>query len=268
MQDTTINWTEKTWNPMSGCEVVSEGCKHCYAKTLAERYGGTAAFPNGFGLTLRPHKLTEPYRIKEPSIIFVNSMSDLFWDKVTNDYRDKIVDVIEATSQHIYQVLTKRPDIMLEYSRRRPLPANFWAGTTIESERTMPRLDLLRQVKATTKFISAEPLLSPLSSRAFGYLDLAGVDWVITGGESGLHLNEANTLARRGLVMKLYGKWMPRPDRIGWIRQIRDACLSQNIEFWHKQWGGPRPESAGRLLDGQEYNGRPTITTINQPTLL
>jgi protein gp37 len=259
MNKTAINWTKLTWNPMSGCTELSEGCKYCYAKTLAENKRGTKAFPGGFDLTIRPHKLREPYRLKEPSLIFVNSMSDLFWDAVPEDYRNQIIDVIADTPQHTYQVLTKRPEAMLEYSKRRKLPANFWAGTTIESLRVMNRLDIVRQVDVPVHFISAEPLLSSLTNHPFGHIDLTGIQWVITGGESGLHLNKPEICKRRGLSAKAFGQWVPRPDRIDWIRQIRDACISQDVAFWHKQWGGIRPHSAGRDLDGMTWDEIPTL---------
>ena len=262
MNDTAINWTEKTWNPASGCTQVTEGCKFCYAQTLAERYRGTPAFPNGFDLTIRPHKLKEPYRLKEPSLIFVNSMSDLFWEAIPDDYRDQIVDVIEATPQHQYQVLTKRPENMLTYSKRRKLPANFWAGTTIESPRTAHRMDTLRQIDAEIKFLSIEPLLG-----FWQRPDFTGIQWVITGGESGTHLQDAKTCERRGLVMKVFGKWTAVPEKQDWIREIRDACLQSGTAFWHKQWGGPVPHSAGRELDGRTWDELPKYAQVQAPSM-
>lgn len=197
MNTTAIEWTEVTWNPMSGCEKLSEGCKYCYAMTLAERFRGTNAFPNGFDLTIRPHKLDEPRRLKKPSMIFANSMSDLFWDAVPDDYRDKILDVIEDTPQHQYQVLTKRPHEMLRYSRRRRLPDNFWAGTTIESGRLFEeRISALIQVDASIRFISAEPLIGPFPAT----MNLEQIHWMITGGESGRHLISPRIRDRRALV--------------------------------------------------------------------
>jgi protein gp37 len=139
MNETGIIWTEITWNPVTGCELITSGCAFCYAKTLAEQRRGPA-FPNGFELTLRPHKLRDPIRIKEPSLIFVNSMSDLFWEQIDDAYRDRVLDTIEQTPRHQYQVLTKRPDVMLRYSRRRRLPSNFWAGVTIEEQKFVDRL--------------------------------------------------------------------------------------------------------------------------------
>lgn len=254
MNDTGIIWTEATWNPMSGCQEVTEGCKYCYAKTLAERRRGTAAFPNGFDLTIRRHKLAEPRKLKTPSLIFVNSMSDLFWDEIPEDYRDEIVDVMEDTPRHQYQVLTKRPELMARYSQRRPLPGNVWAGATIESDRTTHRADALRATRAAVRFISAEPLLSALPS-----LDLDGIDWVISGGESGSHLTPAGAIRdRRSLAAPgPRGKWAPREDRMDWVRDLRDRCVAAGVAFFHKQWGGPTSHSAGRILDGRTWDEFP-----------
>lgn len=253
MNETAISWTQATWNPNSGCEVLTEGCKYCYAKTLAEQKRGTAAFPNGFDLTIRPHKLDEPRRLKTPSLIFVNSMSDLFWEQIPDDYRHRIVDVIEDTPQHQYQVLTKRPEAMLAYSQRRKLPPNFWAGTTIEANRHVERADILRQVDAEIRFVSAEPLLSGLPD-----LNLDGIHWLITGGESGNHLMDAAIRARRGMAERLpNGKWAPMPDRMDWIRDLRDRSRLSGTAMFHKQWGGVRPHSAGRVLDGRTWDEFP-----------
>ena len=147
MNQTSIAWTDYSWNPTSGCVKVTEGCKFCYAETIAEKFRGGRAFPNGFDLTYRPHKLREPFTLK-PSRIFVNSMSDLFWESIDDTYRDQVLDVIEPPLQHQYQVLTKREGELLRYSRRRALPANFWAGVTVESTRTVARVEVLRQVPA------------------------------------------------------------------------------------------------------------------------
>lgn len=260
MNETAINWTNLTWNPVSGCEKVSEGCKFCYAMTLAERKRGTLAFPNGFDLTIRPHKLTEPYRIKEPSLIFVNSMSDLFWEQIPESYCDQIVDVIEATPRHQYQVLTKRPERMLEYSKRRKLPKNFWAGTTIEAGRTSFRMDIIRQVSVPIRFLSIEPLIAE-----WEYPDFDGLQWVIVGGESGSHLSNPAIAEHRSLAMKVFGKWTPRPDRKDWVRAIRDACIRDGAAFWLKQWGGPVPHSAGRELDGRTWDEFPKHASPQVP---
>jgi len=244
---------------MSGCQKISQGCKYCYAFTLAEQKRGTPAFPNGFDLTIRPHKLREPFKLKEPTLIFANSMSDLFWDKVPNDYRHKIVDVIEQTPQHEYQVLTKRPDIMYQFSRERKLPPNFWAGTTIEDQKAKEeRLPWLQKIEAEIRFISAEPLIGPIH---FEGDDLKGIQWLISGGESGTHLWNGEVCEKRALVLynRSTKQWEVREDRANWLREIRDYCIKMGVKFFHKQWGGSYPEAAGRLLDGKFWTEIPRL---------
>ena len=252
MNETAIAWTDLTWNPASGCERITEGCKHCYAFTFAERKRGTAAFPNGFDLTIRPHKLTEPLKLKTPSRIFVNSMSDLFWEAIPDSYRDQVLDVIEQTPQHTYQVLTKRPEQMVAYAQRRRLPPNVWLGVTIEANRHVGRADLLRQVEVPIRFVSAEPLLDGLPD-----LDLTGIAWLITGGESGTHLHDHATRARRALVKRCGTRWQPRADRVAWVASLRDRCQAGGVAFFHKQWGGLTPKSTGCLLEGREWKEFP-----------
>lgn len=283
MNKTKIIWTEETWNPNSGCVVLSEGCKFCYAKELAEGKRGTPAFPNGFDLTLRPHKLREPGRLKKPSLIFVNSMSDLFWDQIPESYVDQVVDVIRNHPQHQFQVLTKRPERMRDYFYRRihsrqtldRVPANFWAGTTIENNRWVERANYLREMLAMdigleVTFISAEPLLGQLDD-----LDLTGIHWVISGGESGRHLMDKPTRKRRAMVDRVGSGgplWVAREDRMPWVRHLRDLCLStpisggrnltpglDHVAFFHKQWGGVRPTSGGRILDGRTWDEFPRL---------
>lgn len=253
VNDTAIAWTNVTWNPATGCEKISEGCKFCYAEQLAEQKRGTAAFPTGFDLKLRPHKLSDPKRLKEPSLIFVNSMSDLFWDQITDAYRDLVLDTIEATPQHQYQVLTKRPENMLRYSKRRKLPPNFWAGSTIENQRWFDkRMPLLLQVDAEIRFVSAEPLIGAIRG------DWSGIHWVITGGESGNHIARGQN-ADRALVCRVDGKWVPTPEREDWVRKIRDDVKLVGGSLFHKQWGGPRPDSGGRMLDGRTWDEFPRL---------
>lgn len=253
MNNTAISWTDRTWNPNSGCEIISEGCKYCYALALAERLRRTPAFPNGFDLTLREHKLKEPYRLKHPALIFVNSMSDLFWEQLSDEWRDRVLEVIEDTPQHQYQVLTKRPEEMLRYSKRRKLPPNFWAGVSIESARHVKRADLIRDIDVPIHFISVEPILDDV---AMG-LDLENIQWLISGGESGRHLFDADICARRGLVEYQNGIWKVREDRKDWVRDLCDLCEVHGTAFLHKQWGGATPKSAGRHLDGRIYNEFP-----------
>ncbi len=256
MQATEINWTELSWNPVSGCTKISAGCKHCYAHRLAEQKRGTAAFPNGFDLTFRPHKLSEPRRLKEPSLIFVNSMSDPFHEKIPDEYRDEIFEAIRRSPQHRYQMLTKRPQEAARYFATRAIPSCVWLGVTVEHADTLWRLDVLRGLKARVRFVSMEPLLGPMPN-----VNLSGIHWVIVGGESGRHLLREDECSKRGLVRlgrKGEPRWVAREDRKDWVRQIRDACVCQLVPFHFKQWGGSKGSLAGRLLDGRTWDERPT----------
>jgi protein gp37 len=261
MNETGIIWTEATWNPMSGCHKITEGCAFCYAHTLAEQKRGTLAFPNGFDLTIRPHKLNEPKKLKNPTLIFANSMSDLFLAELPDSYRHQIIDVIEQTPQHEYQVLTKRPEAMLAFSKKRKLPKNFWAGTTVESKKTIHRIEIIKEIDAEIKFISAEPLLSGYPSST----DLLGINWVITGGESGSHLWQDKWQKERGLA--LYNrdkkKWLVKETALEWVRGIRDLTKKANASFFHKQWGGNTPKAAGRDLDGRTWEEFPRYPSNN-----
>lgn len=257
MNETKINWTELSWNPASGCNEVSKACDRCYAKVIAEKYRGTPAFPNGFDVMVRPWKLNEPAKVKRPSLIFTNSMTDMFHLGISDDYRDKICDVMRAHPQHRYQVLTKRPAVAEKFFRTREVPSSMWLGCTVEEQATTWRIDVLRRIAAPVRFLSCEPIYSPL------LVDLTGIDWVIGGGESGGHLSSPNTtdlderaLVRRGL--KGEAKWMPREDRVDWIRQLRDDTVRARAAFYWKQWGGPKPESGGRLIDGRTWDDMPT----------
>jgi len=253
VNETKIEWTDLTWNPMSGCERISAGCAFCYAHTLAENKRGTAAFPKGFELTIRPHKLDEPRRLKGSQYIFVNSMSDLFWDQVPHAYRLQIIDVIRATPQHQYHVLTKRPDLMLATGRELGgFPDNMWCGVSVEDARAMKRIDVLREVPAAVRFLSVEPLISALPG-----LDVSGLHWVITGGESGPHMSRPEMQERRGLARRAAAGWEVIPERADWVRDVRDTCLAGGVSFLHKQWGGTRPKSAGRDLDGRTWDEYP-----------
>lgn len=257
MNETQIAWTTLTWNPVSGCKELTGGCAYCYAKTLSENKRGTPGFPNGFDLTYRPHKQKEPLRVRQPSLIFVNSMSDFFWDEISDDFRHQMVDIIEQCPQHEFQVLTKRPEHLLRYSKLRKLPRNFWAGVTIESQRYVEeRLGLLRQVDASLRFISAEPLLTSID-----FVGLAGIDWVIGGGESGAHLTTEKLREARGMVDYVRGpaRWTPRADRIDWARSMRDQCQAEGVAFFWKQWGGLFPTSGGNKLDGKTWEEFPRL---------
>ena len=228
-----IEWTEATWNPVTGCSEVSPGCAHCYAKTFAERWRGVSGHPyeQGFDLRLWPERLDVPLRWRRPRVVFVNSMSDLFHEDIPAEYVAEVFDVMVRAHQHTFQVLTKRHQRLAELAPRLPWPPNVWMGVTIENRRFVHRADYLRDVPAAVRFISAEPLLGPLDR-----LDLRGVDWLIAGGESG---------ARHRRI-----------DR-AWVIELRDRCEAEDVAFFFKQWGGHRPKSGGRQLEGREWNEMP-----------
>jgi protein gp37 len=228
-----IEWTEATWNPVTGCSEVSPGCAHCYAKTFAERWRGVPGHPyeQGFDLRLWPERLDVPLRWRRPRVVFVNSMSDLFHEDIPDDYVAEVFEVMVRAERHTFQVLTKRHERLAELAPRLPWPSNVWMGVTIENRRFVHRAEYLREVPAAVRFISAEPLLGPLE-----HLDLTGVDWLIAGGESG-----------------------PRHRRIdaAWVTDLRDRCQAEDVAFFFKQWGGHRPKTGGRELDGREWNEMP-----------
>ncbi len=240
--NTDIEWTDATWNPVSGCTKVSPGCDHCYAERIAERFRGVRGHPfeRGFDLTLRPHKLLEPLSWRRPRRVFVNSMSDLFHKEIPRAFVDRIFDTMEQASWHVFQVLTKRSSLMRRYINERytarPAPAHIWLGVSIENRQALVRLKHLRQANATIRFLSLEPLLEDL-----GVLDLAGINWAIAGGESGPQA---------------------RPMNRDWVRRIRDQCRAADVAFFFKQWGGIRPKSGGNSLDGRKWLDYPTDATV------
>lgn len=229
-----IEWTEATWNPVTGCSKVSPGCAHCYAETFAERWRGIPehAYEQGFDLRLWPQRLEQPLRWRRPRTIFVNSMSDLFHEEIPDDYVVEIFRVMGEASWHVFQILTKRHERLVELAPLLDWHPNVWMGVTIENRRFVHRADYLREVPAAVRFISAEPLLGPLEG-----LDLSGVDWLIAGGESG---------------------YRHRPVRAEWVHELRDRCLAEGVAFFFKQWGGVRPKTGGRLLDGRTWDDMPT----------
>ncbi|MDQ2730749.1 MAG: phage Gp37/Gp68 family protein [Armatimonadota bacterium] len=229
----TIEWTDTTWNPITGCTQVSPGCDHCYAMRFAERFRGVPGHPyeQGFDLKLWPDRLAAPLAWRKPRRIFVNSMSDLFHQDVAEDYIRQIFDVMVQADWHIYQVLTKRSARLAKLGPSLPWPPHIWAGVSVESNRYAWRADHLRQVPAAVRFISAEPLLGPLDE-----LDLTGLHWVITGGESGPGC---------------------RPCDPQWVRDLRDRCVEGGVAFFHKQWGGRTPKANGRVLDGRTWDEMP-----------
>jgi protein gp37 len=235
----SIEWTEATWNPVTGCSKVSPGCAHCYALTFAERFRGVPGHPyeQGFDLKLWPDRLELPLKWKRPRTIFVNSMSDLFHEEVPGDYVRAVFEVMRRASWHTYQVLTKRPERAAVLSSALPWPTNVWMGTSVENQRWTSRIQHLRLTGAAVRFLSCEPLLGPLQ------LDLRQIDWVIVGGESG---------------------YRARPMRADWARDIREQCRRAGVAFFFKQWGAHNEHGirvgkgrAGRILDGQTWDEMP-----------
>lgn len=256
-----IEWTDSSWNPATGCDPVSPGCKFCYAKDLSERMKkrGTLKYRNGFDFTLQPQDLELPLHWRKPRKIFVNSMSDVFHEKMPDDYLMKICDVMKRADWHIFQILTKRPQRMLDFQIRTgwAVPDNVWLGVSVESWPFKDRIDLLRQTRCSIRFISAEPLLESLRPP----IDLTGIHWVIVGGESGQHLMISQTCEERGIVRQEVTKpgprWVPRENRVQWVREIRDECQRQGVAFFFKQWGGVRPKSGGSTLDDRQWKDYP-----------
>ncbi len=232
-QGSGIEWTESTWNPITGCTKVSPGCKHCYAERMAERLQamGQDNYRNGFRLTLQPHMLELPLRWKKPQTIFVNSMSDLFHEDVPVAYIRRVLDVMRRAHWHRFQVLTKRADRLAALDPKLSWAPNVWMGVSVERDEFRSRIDRLRSTGAATKFLSLEPLLGPLRD-----LDLAGIDWVIVGGESGPGA---------------------RPMDPAWVTDLRDQCRRARVPFFFKQWGGRNKKAAGRILEGRTWDEMP-----------
>jgi protein gp37 len=225
---TAIEWTDKTWNPTVGCNKVSPGCKHCYAETITKRFHQN--FPNGFEFTLHPERLDEPRRWRQPSRVFVNSMSDLFHEQMPLDFLREVFRVMEECPLHVFQILTKRHERLVDLTPELNWPENVWVGVSVENQDYAHRVDYLRKVPAAVRFLSCEPLIGPLD------LDLKGIHWVIVGGESG-----------RG----------HRPIEAEWVRDIQAQCREQDAAFFFKQWGGIRPKARGRKLDGLTFDEMP-----------
>ena len=232
-QGSAIEWTDSTWNPVTGCTKVSAGCKHCYAERMAERLQamGVPQYRDGFKLALHPEALELPLRWKKPRCIFVNSMSDLFHEDVPLDYIRRVFDVMNRCPQHVFQILTKRPEVAAEVARELTWSGNIWMGTSVENALVLHRIESLREIPAQVRFLSLEPLLGPLRR-----VPLAGVHWVIVGGESGPGA---------------------RPMKAEWVRQIREQCLARGVPFFFKQWGGVNKKRTGRELDGRTWDEMP-----------
>ena len=233
-----IEWTETTWNPVTGCSKVSEGCKHCYAERMSARLRamGVEKYRRGFEVAQHASVIETPLRWRKPRLVFVNSMSDLFHDLVEPGFIEAVFEVMNRCPQHSFQVLTKRPERTLELDSDLNWTPNIWLGVSIESGRWLRRLEALCLTSAKTRFLSLEPLLGPLPN-----LDLSGVDWVITGGESGPGA---------------------RPMDPDWVREIRDNCVSRDVPFFFKQWGGTNKKRAGRVLDGRTWDEMPSRETL------
>ncbi|MEB3220108.1 MAG: phage Gp37/Gp68 family protein [Nostocales cyanobacterium 94392] len=232
----TIEWTETTWNPSTGCTKISPGCKHCYAERFAERWRGIPGHPyeQGFDIKIWEKRLTMPLSWKKPRLIFVNSMSDLFHDDIPEEFILAVFDAMKQSSWHQFQLLTKRPQRMLEISHKiGTFPSNVWAGVSVESQAWVWRINILKEVPAQIRFLSCEPLLGSLN------LSLENLHWVIVGGESGAGARSMD---------------------IEWVRDVRDQCVEAKVPFFFKQWGGVQKKKNGRELDGKTWNDFPSFT--------
>jgi protein gp37 len=234
-QKSTIEWTESTWNPIIGCNKISPGCKFCYAERMAKRLKamGSLNYDQGFKLSLHEHVLELPLTWKKPQTIFVNSMSDLFHEKVPFSFIEKMFKVMNKADWHRFQVLTKRSERLLELQSKLSWSENIWMGVSVENEDYTYRIDHLRETNAEVKFLSIEPLIGPIKK-----MDLTDIDWVIVGGESGPGA---------------------RPMSEEWVLEIRDQCIDSNVPFFFKQWGGVRKKKAGRLIQGRAWSEMPIL---------
>lgn len=236
-----IEWTEQTWNPTTGCDKVSAGCKHCYAEVMAKRLQAmhTPGYDNGFKLSLMPERLEQPLKRKKPTTFFVNSMSDLFHQAISDEYLEQVFAVIRQTPQHRYQILTKRAERLVDYFGKNPIPENIWLGVTVENiKEGLPRIAFLRQVPSKIRFLSIEPLLEDL-----GTIDFSDIHWVIVGGESGAKARKMEP---------------------AWVENIKSQCEAQGVSFFFKQWGTwgadgtkSNKKKNGRLLQGQTWDQMP-----------
>lgn len=241
-QISTIEWTDATWNPVTGCAKLSRGCDNCYAERFSERFRGVKGHPfeRGFDLTLRPERLQQPLSWRRSKLIFVNSMSDLFHEDIPSSYIDQVFNTMERANWHIYQVLTKRSSILRNYVNNRyqanRVPPHIWLGVSIEDRSTLSRLRQLKEANVSVRFVSFEPLLESL-----GNVDLTGIHWAIVGGESGPHARRVDPV---------------------WVRELRDQCIKSGVAFFFKQWGGRTPKAGGNTLDGRQWLDYPAIKEI------
>lgn len=235
MTTSSIEWTELTWNPTTGCSKYSNGCKYCYAEIMSKRLQamGVEKYKDAFEVRIHPDQLLLPYKWKTPKIVFVNSMSDLFHNEVPADFIKRVFSIMNDNPQHVFQVLTKRAERLVELSAELVWTDNIWMGVSVEDTSVTHRVDRLRETSAHIKFLSCEPLLGPLPG-----LNLDGINWLIVGGESGTR---------------------PRPMREDWVFDIQRQCEEQDVKFFFKQWGGRNKKAAGRLLNGRTYDDMPVI---------
>lgn len=233
MAQSSIEWTEMTWNPTTGCTKISQGCKFCYAEVMSKRLQamGIEKYKDNFKVRIHPKELNVPYTWKKPKIVFVNSMSDLFHPEVPFYFIEKVFQVMNDNQQHIFQVLTKRNERLLELHEKLNWTPNVWMGVSVEDQQVEHRIDYLRKTNAKVKFLSLEPLIGPLPN-----LNLEKIDWVIVGGESGRK---------------------PRPIKLEWVKDIQNQCEQANVAFFFKQWGGTNKKKSGRILNGRTYDEMP-----------
>jgi protein gp37 len=236
MANSSIEWTELTWNPTTGCDKISAGCKFCYAEVMSRRLKamGVEKYADGFKIRIHEGALAIPYGWKKPAMVFVNSMSDLFHDAVPLEFIQKVFEVMKGCPHLTFQVLTKRSRRLAEVAPELPWSPNIWMGVSVEDTRVMHRIADLRAVPAAIRFLSCEPLIGPLPS-----MDLSGIHWIIVGGESGAK---------------------PRPMKKEWVLDIRDQCQRADVSFFFKQWGGRNKKAAGRELEGEVYDGFPAVS--------
>ena len=235
MAQSSIEWTEMTWNPTTGCTKISAGCKHCYAEIMSKRLQamGVEKYKDNFELRTHPTSLNIPYAWKHSKVVFVNSMSDLFHKDIPTDFIKQVFSVMNDNPQHVFQVLTKRAERLLELDKELRWTHNIWMGVSVENEKVKTRIDFLRKTKAKVKFLSLEPLIGPLPK-----MNLSKIDWVIFGGESGHN---------------------PRPMEADWVMDIQEQCKIKDVAFFFKQWGGKNKKANGRLLNGRTFDEMPEI---------
>lgn len=236
MAQSSIEWTEMTWNPTTGCDKISAGCKYCYAEVMTRRLEamGIEKYKDGFELRVHESALNIPYTWKGSKIVFVNSMSDLFHKDVPLEFIKKVFHVMNDNPQHVFQILTKRADILYKYHRELQWSHNIWMGVSVENSKVVSRIEFLQQTNARVKFLSCEPLIGPLPN-----MNLTGIDWVIVGGESGRK---------------------PRPMKEEWVLDIMDQCTESGVKFFFKQWGGTNKKKTGRVLQGRTYDDMPAVS--------